>query len=199
MGRDRNHEKTCQICGRIFYRDTRCTWAYWARAKFCSRKCSAVHWTAHSLKKTPTVEAAFWKKVEKTGDDDCWKWTGSTDKDGYPLLSFRRKQFRAARIAAIISCGSIKNDQQACHRCGNLWCCNPGHIYAGSPTENSADKVMHGTHKMGEDIHCAKLTAADVRAIRLADGSNSSIGKKFGVSASNICQIKNFKTWKHVK
>lgn len=36
-----------------------------------------------------------------------------------------------------------KRGQHHRHRCGNDWCCNPGHIVVGSRTDNEVDKHFH--------------------------------------------------------
>jgi len=51
----------------------------------------------------------------------------------------------------------------------------------------------------GEDNPAAKLTEADVRTIREARGALRDIGKRFGVSASAVCNIRKRNTWAHVE
>jgi hypothetical protein len=42
----------------------------------------------------------------------------------------------------------------------------------------------------------AKLTESDVREIREADGTSTSIARRFGVSVTHVCDIKHGKVWK---
>jgi hypothetical protein len=86
----------------------------------------------------------------------------------------------------------------ACHRCGNQSCCNPSHIYSGSPKQNNEDKKMHGTHKFGETMYSAKLKELDVIRIRNDQRSASKIAQDYNVTASNIAAIKALKTWRHI-
>lgn len=67
--------------------------------------------------------------------------------------------------------------------------------------ENHADKLVHGTHHRGERNPQAKLTAKDVREIRLrvlAGERMGDIAREFGVSPSNITVIMKYERWRHV-
>ncbi len=72
----------------------------------------------------------------------------------------------------------------------------------GTPCENEADKVRHGTSRRGEDVPHAKLSEADVRALRdmhTRDGmSFAEIGRVLGVSRRTVTQAFNGETWRHV-
>lgn len=71
----------------------------------------------------------------------------------------------------------------------------------GTRSENSQDKLLHGTHSRGDRSGLAKLTTADVLAIRAraANGeSNVDIAKDFLVHETSICLIVRRKRWKHV-
>jgi DNA-binding GntR family transcriptional regulator len=62
------------------------------------------------------------------------------------------------------------------------------------------DKTTHGTRLFGDGIPWAKLTDDDVRKIRTLGRSLSQerIAAQFGVSRSNVGQILNNITWRHV-
>lgn len=69
--------------------------------------------------------------------------------------------------------------------------------------ENAADRKVHGTERMGEEIaHLAKLTAEKVREIR-AKHSPPIVGygclaREYGVSRTAIMQIIKRRHWKHI-
>lgn len=70
-----------------------------------------------------------------------------------------------------------------------------------SPTENNADKIRHGKTAHGERNGLAKLTDADIMAIRArlqAGERGNAIAKDFGVTPANISQIKLLQTWPHL-
>lgn len=65
--------------------------------------------------------------------------------------------------------------------------------------ENSADMVRHGTWNRGDRSRNAKLDDEKVRFIRAAVGqSSAALGRKFGVSAPTIREIRLGRKWKHV-
>jgi hypothetical protein len=71
----------------------------------------------------------------------------------------------------------------------------------GTPAENTADMLRHGSHVHGEDHPDSKLTEADVREIveRLRAGeTQASIGRLYGVTQRVIWQIASGGRWKHV-
>lgn len=87
---------------------------------------------------------------------------------------------------------------EAAHNCGNghLGCVNGGHLRWATPKENHADKLIHGTHDRGERNSQAKLTEADVAAIRSRVGiSYQQIAKQFGVSATTVWRVKRRLRW----
>jgi hypothetical protein len=69
------------------------------------------------------------------------------------------------------------------------------------PTENSADKIRHGTHGIGERNPSAKLSEQDVVSIielvRIGR-SKTSISKQFGVTRGAIYLIASGRKWGHL-
>ena len=71
----------------------------------------------------------------------------------------------------------------------------------GSHSENMADRDRHGNTARGEMSARAKLTTADVLAIRglsAAGLSAPKIASRFGVSSSTVLCIVRRKSWAHV-
>lgn len=83
---------------------------------------------------------------------------------------------------------------------------NPGNnrlenLCWGSPAQNQADRLRHGTDLRGEKATCAKLTERDVREIRELVSSGKTqrlIAEEFGVTESNIRAVATKRTWRHV-
>jgi len=90
---------------------------------------------------------------------------------------------------------------EAAHSCGrgHDGCVSRTHLSWKTPKENSADRVLHGTAPCGEQNGYAKLTAADLVAIRsaLAAGNTTQrqIAAQFGVSHGTISLIRHGRTW----
>jgi hypothetical protein len=85
------------------------------------------------------------------------------------------------------------NGKRADNRLSNLWW--------GTPAENSADQLSHGTRCRGSKSGNAKLSEDDVADIhrRVAEGQRfREIAKHFSVHESRISRIVRQKEWVHV-
>lgn len=196
--KDTNHSKECGHCGCLFYRDKRNTWAYWDRARFCSRDCFGAYNGAMKRAVRQSREDAFNKWIDKAGD--CWIWTGAINdkRGGYGVFSYAQKT-RGAHVVALEFDGRpVPKGMYACHRCDNPACVNPGHLYVGTPSDNVRDMLLRGRNQHGEAHYAAKLTEADVVSIRHDVRKASKIAVEYGVTESNIHAVKSLKTWKHV-
>jgi hypothetical protein len=83
-----------------------------------------------------------------------------------------------------------------CHSCDNPKCCNPDHLFLGTPADNSADSVGKKRNAKGERNGRSKLTQEQVNEIRLMSGLHREIAEKYGVTRSMITLIKNYSNWK---
>jgi len=99
----------------------------------------------------------------------------------------------AHRIMAEIAYGKLPKGCHVMHLCNNPICCNPAHLRAGTPAENSAMAAADGLYaKPG-----AVLGVEQVRAIRKDPRPCVEIGKQYGVSRGTIWKIKRGHTWTH--
>jgi hypothetical protein len=72
----------------------------------------------------------------------------------------------------------------------------------GTPKENQADRIGHGTSNRGSRHGMSKLTADQVRAIRRMSRSGATqpeLASAFSVSETNIRHILSGRTWAHLK
>jgi len=143
----------------------------------------------------------FWAKVEVGDKHECWPWRGSISNKGYGQLYIGGTMRTAQSVAIEMSGGVIPDGHFSCHHCDNPPCCNPSHLFTGTPAQNSADMIAKGRQKVyrGEDSHNAKLTEKKVIAIRADDRIYRVIAADYGVSRACIGLIKVRKNWKHVK
>lgn len=85
------------------------------------------------------------------------------------------------------------------HRCDNPRCVNPDHLFLGTRTDNSIDKVQKNRQSKGETAN-HKLREEQVREIRClveAGEKQRKIAEKYGVHQSAVSRIANRKRWSH--
>jgi hypothetical protein len=91
---------------------------------------------------------------------------------------------------------------QECRHLNGIRCDNNlDNVCWGTPEENEADKVRHGTAQRGSKHYRAKLSDEKIHAIRnmLAQGfTHSYISRLFTVSRSTISLIHQGKSWRSV-
>ena len=154
-----------------------------------------------------TVEERFWSKVDKTSSSvyykgtRCWEWTGAKNSSKYGCVRIKKKKYYVHRVSYKMKYGPIPKNMCICHHCNIRLCVNPEHLFIGTHTDNMKDaskKERLGKIK-GSEIVQAKLTEAQIPAIRKDPRSEKYIARDYGVSKSNIGFIKRRHTWKHVK
>jgi hypothetical protein len=71
----------------------------------------------------------------------------------------------------------------------------------GTPKENEADKILHGTRRLGSKHANSKLTERAVRQIFKHRNQFTllQLGKRFGVGKTTIHKVLYRQTWQHVK
>ena len=85
--------------------------------------------------------ALFLAKVRKT--DTCWWWEGSQSGSDYGQFWDGERNIPAHHFLLETK---PTGEQQACHKCDNKLCVNPGHIFVGTRSDNERDKVAKGRH-----------------------------------------------------
>ena len=152
------------------------------------------------MSRTRNGRARAWldNHVDFTGAD-CLIWPFNCDAHGYGLIQDNGKLARTSRIMCKLRHGEPPTPKhEAAHNCGkgHLGCVNPQHLQWKTAKENSADKLIHGTSQRGEKHGGAKLTEADVIAIRAISGiSQRMIAKRYGVNQAQISLIIQHKRW----
>lgn len=124
---------------------------------------------------------------------------------GYPVVSLRRdgnsKIWFVHRLVLEAFVAKRPSGAVCRHLDGVPTNNNLANLAWGSPKENTADRVTHGTDGVGERNAFAKLTEDDVREIRRARDAGESqrdVARRFGVSQGTVSFIALRQTWKHV-
>lgn len=188
--------KACSVDG--------CTAKYYAKG-YCYK-----HWQRIRKHGSPddnanthgSLEARFWRKVDKTGD--CWEWTGNKKPVGYGAIQEGgkgSKSLLAHRVSYQIHKGEIPDGMVVMHSCDNRGCVNPDHLSIGTYSENTLDAIQKGrfpcnlpepksgaTHRLAISIEKAK-------AIKGAEGTQTELSRAFAVDRTVVRAIKNGTHW----
>ena len=141
---------------------------------------------------------------------DVWRpLKQSRDTCGYRVVTilfpFGQRMRKVHRLVCAAFNGPCPDGMQCCHNDGVKSNNRAGNLRWGTPKENSADRARHGRHRVmrGIDSANAKLTEADVRAIRALAASGTltqkEIGERFGIVQSAVGNIIHRKRWKHLE
>jgi hypothetical protein len=137
-----------------------------------------------------------------------WRRLGTTvDKDGYPRLALARADGQSKvclvhHVVAAAFLGPRPEGKEICHgpdpdKANN----DVRNLRYGSPADNAADRVKHGTQR-GERNGAAKLDDARVRSARVLRARGvpaARIAELFRVSVDAVRDVLTGRTWKHVK
>lgn len=186
-----DRQKSCSECGRIFEKDPRNTWAYWARAKFCSSVCAGKFNSRAKSENRPPLAVKFAEHFTK--GDGCWEWMGLRDKDGYGLLPYGKKVHRAHVVALRLDGRHVPRGMYGCHHCDNPGCVRHDHLYVGTPTQNMRDAMERRRLRPR-----TKLSAEQIMEIRSATGTHGEIAAGFNVARATVSLIRERKTWRHL-
>lgn len=150
-----------------------------------------------------TVSERFWRKVQRGGESECWPWTGRTTSYGHGQfwISPDRGQDSAHAFALELATGQRRPDgQHCCHHCDNPICCNPAHLYYGTPRQNSADMVKRHRNRRGVEKVNALLSEAQVVEMRtryFAGETAGSLAREFGIRQGHLSNIVRGRMWKY--
>ena len=149
----------------------------------------------------------FCRKVRLGGPDDCWEWRDAVT-NGYGAWGHGAMS-TAHRETYKLFNGAIPNGAWVLHRCNNKRCCNPDHLYAGTPKDNHDDRVKAGACRLkrtatvitGEKHYAALLTeqqVLEIRAAREAGVPGVELAKRYGVTPKHISKIHRRQIWRHL-
>lgn len=129
-----------------------------------------------------------------------------TQHYGHLVVSLAREGASRPHLVHRLVCeafhGPCPSDKQHCaHSDGDRVNNRPENLRWATVKENSEDTRRHGNLRVGEQSNLAKLTEAEVLAIRArAEAGESSyrIAKDIGLTANGVRKIVTRESWKHI-
>jgi hypothetical protein len=143
----------------------------------------------------------------------CWFWTGAGSDHRYGVITYERRCYSTHRLAYELWKGPVPTGMLVCHSCDNPLCCNPSHLFLGTPKDNTEDMLRKGRKVLGAGVftkgsireriaagqkHGQKLRSADVLSIRqrVDRGENRKIiCAEYGISNSTISALMTGQNW----
>ena len=129
----------------------------------------------------------------------------TTSRDGYHSVKLchdgQSRRVAVHKLVLTTFLGPCPDGMECRHIDGNPANNHVDNLAWGTRSENSQDKLLHGTDSRGERSGLAKLTAANVLEIRAraANGERLvNIAKDFLVHETSVSLIVHRKRWKHV-
>lgn len=127
---------------------------------------------------------------------------------GYPCASLRRADKKAAtkklhRLICHAFHGPCPPGMETAHLDGDPTNARADNLKWATHTENASHRIAHGTVLAGEKHPRAKLTDAQVVALRAEWAANprqsqGEIARRLGVSRPTVCLILSGRKWKHL-
>lgn len=143
------------------------------------------------------IKESLLAKVRKgSNEDDCWSWRGSTTRNGYGQLTYKREKYAAHRLSYELHKGYIPEGLVVMHICDVKSCVNPLHLLLGTQKENVADylaKGLQGDKRRFRGVNgntkIKEEHLVDIAIMKEAGLSNQEIGNVYGVSRQTIWAI----------
>jgi hypothetical protein len=136
-----------------------------------------------------TPEDYLNQRLDKSGD--CWEFTSGKDKYGYGQVHAARTAkdlgvTRAHQMAYVTWVGPIGDGLFVCHKCDNPSCCNPEHLFLGTPLENNQDM-----HNKGRNVSPKPERKLDYDLIINSHKKVDcmTLAESLGCSFGTICKI----------
>lgn len=93
----------------------------------CCEKCGTAEYFSE-------IADSFWLKTRPNGK--CLEWIGTISANGYGVLSFKGRQWKAHRVSKALSGVLVPHDLVIDHLCRNTKCVNPEHLRVCTNAEN---------------------------------------------------------------
>lgn len=151
------------------------------------------------------------EKIKISQNTGCWDWQAAmcSKKQQYGCLKLAGRSWKVHRLVVWAWYGKDPTNQFVCHRCDRTICCNPEHLYIGTPQDNANDRARRGLGnrknikriKRSRDIEKMPLTkykyknVVEVFELRKQGLSQDRIAEITGISQSQISRMLLGQNW----
>lgn len=157
------------------------------------------------MKNLNQLKEYFWNNVVIKSKNECWIWRKCRTDYGYGKCGIGGANLLAHRIAWKLTYGD-PGKLFVCHKCDNPPCCNPNHLFLGTPKDNTNDCMKKGRFTLnirrGENKRGVKLTNEAVKDVwenyQKYKMPVRFFREKYKVSKSTIESILIGRNWKHI-
>lgn len=110
----------------------------------------------------------------------------------------RREQWFVHDLVLLAFRGPKPKNMEALHADDNKLNNAISNLRYGTKEENENDRQKNDRVRKGEEHGCARLTDADVKAIRASSRPGVDIAREFGVGLPHVWAIRARRVWKHI-
>lgn len=136
------------------------------------------------------------------GTDECITFPFPPNSAGYPIVRVNGREVLASRYVLEHTAGPPPTaGHVAAHapiKCHQPRCLNPSHLRWATRQENTADRLLDGTHGQGGNNrvnHPHTLTPDAVREILASGDGNRDLAERYGVLPETIRKIRRGERW----
>jgi len=155
------------------------------------------------MSKSKADQARLMSKIEVKSKGECWPWKAYIGTWGYGSFWLNGKNLNSQRATYLLLVGDIGPGLVVCHKCDNPACCNPNHLFLGTPGDNVRDCQAKGRGKghfqsNKHPKYSAKLSPDKVEAAKflyINGAKQTEIAIFFGMHSSTISRAVRGEHW----
>lgn len=126
-----------------------------------------------------------------------------SNPDGYPLVVLARNGEKHTKMVHVLVAMAFRGKRPSGfhtrHKDGRAQNCRAGNLHYGTPSQNSRDRVDHGTVNRGERNGSSSLTRRQILTIRRRYAAGGvlqrEIAAQYGIAPNTVSRIVNGRRW----